>query len=772
VTDTEAQPTRDQTAPLVRVGERFAERYEIEALIGRGGMGMVFRAHDIELDETIALKLIDAAATSGSDEVVERFRREVRLARRVTHRNTARTYDLGEHQGWRFLTMEFIEGQSLAELLEARRVELPRVLDIGRQIAEGLHAAHAADVVHRDLKPANVLIEAGGRAVITDFGIARVAHANDDTLHTHGTPGTPAYMAPEQLAGERVGPASDVYALGLIIHELLTGELPYRRESAMETALARLHESPPDLEATHGVDTPLAALLALMLSHAPAERPKPDAVIAALLDYEQELRERVEAEGEDSIPTASRRLALAVLPFLHRGPPDTAYIGEVLGDELIDLLAMTKGLRVSASGATARYRERRERDPREIGAELGVDALVDGTVQVAGQRVRISARLLDGESGFQRWSERFEGTIADVFELQDKLGKRIAEALRVEVEHSIHRGDATPEAIEHYLRARQLARAWRFRGDEGALASFSRCLELAPGFKPALAGYAHACIRAAYLPRLRGDPNWDELAAESLDAALGWAPELAETHLAAARFATARGDYRGASKSLSLALNIAPTYAAAHEYLGHLQIEGGRPERGREHLEQALDLDPSLVFCRSALARYHALRGDLDAYAEQVARYLSADPRPTEIPVRLLEIRVACWSGQLDDARARAEQLTDLMGRETISYRFASLLWELDLDEAAFEQRLAAMLPTVPNPAFRDSMLRMAAEASAPRGFDEFALRQLQRLATATLVDLDWFERCPALDSLRDRASFRQLLIAARARADAVWWQR
>ncbi|HLT41049.1 MAG TPA: serine/threonine-protein kinase, partial [Enhygromyxa sp.] len=637
--DTQGDERTVRLQPAVTIGELFARRYRVEQLLGRGGMGSVYRVHDGELDEVVALKLLEAA----SPEIVIRFRREVRLARRVTHRNTARTYDLGEHRGLRFLTMEFIDGESLRERCKQAAPTLGEVLDIARQIADGLAAAHAAGVVHRDLKPANVLLERGGRVVITDFGIARALHAAEASLQTEGALGTPAYMAPEQIAGERVGPATDGYALGLMLHELLTGALPFAAATPMQTAIARLSASPPDLTASHGLDPRLARLVAASLARAPDQRPALPAISAALAELEQTLDDldRTAASLTASTRNTTRRsttrrrlvvarpMALAVLPFAFRGPEADRYLAEALADELVDLLAMTDGLRVSGVGATAKFAERRDRDPRVVGRELGVDVLVDGTVSIAGPRLRVVARLLDSQTGFQRWTERFEGSLGDVFELQDRLAKRIAEALRLEVESSIHRGDASPEAIEHYLRARQLARLWRFKGEHGAIDRYQQCLALAPTFKPALASYAHACVRAWYIPRNADDPDWLPLAERAITDALAGAPELAETQLAAARWAAYSGDFPRAARSLWQALSIAPTYAEAHYFLGLLQLEGGRAAEGLERIELALELDSSLLWSLSSIARYHALRGDLAEYDRWIARFFAAEQRPT-----------------------------------------------------------------------------------------------------------------------------------------------
>jgi TolB-like protein/predicted Ser/Thr protein kinase len=419
--DTQGDERTVRLQPAVIIGQLFARRYMVERVLGRGGMGSVYCVRDHELDELVALKLLETA----SPELVVRFRREVRLARRVTHRNTARTYDLGEHGGLRFLTMEYVEGESLRERCKQASPSLAELLDIGRQIADGLAAAHAAGVVHRDLKPANVLLERGGRVVITDFGIARALHVGDASLQTRGALGTPAYMAPEQLSGERVGPAADVYALGLMLHELLTGALPFADPNPMQTALARLSARPPDLASSHGVDPRLAKLVAQLLARAPEHRP-------ALLAVSRVLTELLGTQRAAS-SIAPRRLALAVLPFAYRGPEQDAYLAEALADELVDLLAMSDSLYVFGGGVTAKFAEPGDRDARSIGRELGVDTLVDGTAEVASARLTVVARLLDSETGATRWTARFEGSLDDVLDLQDRLAKRIAEALRREL---------------------------------------------------------------------------------------------------------------------------------------------------------------------------------------------------------------------------------------------------------------------------------------------------------------------------------------------------
>ena len=261
----------------LEAGERFANRYVVLRMLGVGGMGAVYAVRDDAVGETVALKILTLDVGGRSTEVLERFRREVRVARRVTHRNVARTFDLGEHGGIHFLTMELVEGESLdARLARQGRLPIAVGAEIAIQICEGLAAAHAAGVVHRDLKPANVLCARSGRVVLTDFGIAR-ALADDGAsakVKTAGIVGTPAYMAPEQVSGGVADARADLYALGVVLYELVTGELPFDGDSPMAAAVARLLRDPEDPR-THMPDLPaeLAALVLRCLAREPAGRP-------------------------------------------------------------------------------------------------------------------------------------------------------------------------------------------------------------------------------------------------------------------------------------------------------------------------------------------------------------------------------------------------------------------------------------------------------------------------------------------------------------------
>jgi serine/threonine-protein kinase len=791
-------------------GALFAGRYRIEALLGRGGMGAVYRALDTLVGDAVALKTLDLGGAP-SDATVERFRREVRLARRITHPNVARTHDLGEAGGQHFLTMELIVGADLQSLLAREgRLETGQALRIGLAIAEGLAAAHAAGVVHRDLKPANVLVERGGRVVLTDFGIAR-AELDERAAHrTAGAVGTPLYMAPEQIMGVTTDARTDVYALGLVLFELLAGAQPFVGPTPIATALARLEHTAPDLRELADVDDDLAALVAACLARAPDARPADAAAVAARL--------RVHAASASPLPTPSQPVArahdplaatmlslmpppaptpreasgmhlpapgrtaagatatpssgnttthvpraLAVLPFRYHGPPAQAYLAEALAEEVIDLMSHTRGLRVVGSGASARFKD--DRDPRRVGQELSVHYVVDANVQATTRALRVAARLIDTDSGTQLWSERFEGALDDAFDLQDSLSRRIAEALRVALSVGAARAEAPEAAIEAYLRGRRALAQSKYTGEGGAIPLLEQALALAPAFAPALATYAMAAVRCWFIPGVDPTRDWESLAKESVARALAEAPDLAETHQASALVSMQFGRLPEAARSLCRAIEFAPTYAGAHQSLGAMLVEAGRTEAGLKHLRLAAQLDPSPQLALVAIARQHALDGDWAAF-EGEARALRESSFPGW---PFTAARTAAWRGDSEALRAvvaREAESTFPMARVAALYARAAL------GEAAPRALVGLLEATTPGPMaprFRALISQCVCEVLCVRADLEGAEAALREAVAQELVDLAWLERCPVLEPLRDRSAYRESLPVVRTRADQIW---
>ena len=772
--ETLATGTSEPNAELT-LGQSFAGRYRIERFLGRGSMGTVYAAHDTAVDEPIALKLLALPRT----ESIERFGREVRLARRVTHRNTARTFDLGEHEGVHFITMELVDGDSLRVLLAQRgRLEAREVMDIGQQLALGLHAAHEVGVIHRDLKPANALIERNGRVVITDFGVA--CTTAEETKTTDERPklaGTPLYMAPEQVVGAPLDTRADLYSLGALLYELLTGKPAFTGMTRTEIAMARLTQPPPDPRLEVEVPDALADLVLRCMALEPEKRPTGAQQIAQdLVDIGLGRTPAIAIDRGDAsstdlgsemfISTSPGDQALAVMSFRYRGPKDEEYLAEVLTDELVDLLAMTKGLRVSSSGAANRFQD--ERDASTIGRALGVNAIIDGTIQRGRDRIRIVARLIDVYSGYQRWSERFEGRLEDVFELQDRMAKRVAEALRLEISVLGQGRLASGKAIELYLRGRQRVRESDVSGQrlEEGIALFEQALKQSPGFGLALAARADATLRRWFLPSARNTGDWGEASRAAVLAALNGASDVAEAQLAAARLHVSCGEFEVAARHLTAALDIAPTYAAAHEYLGILQCDAGRSKEGVHHIELAHELDPSLHQGSFSVLRQHALRGSRSNFEKQLARMYLA---PSTMLFVLCKFEFRLWLWFDDPQRARAVRWRNDGAEEELDQLLLDAL-DADRPHQEIASRFDVIIERQASPRLQTAWRQIAAEVLAWRGGSVQALEQIaQADALGVLLDADWFESCPVLREIRSDPSFVKINDRVRARADAIW---
>jgi len=751
------------------VGHELAGRYRVEALLGAGGMGEVYRVHDQRLGEDVALKLV----SFDHELAMERFHREVKLARRITHPNVARTHDIGEHEGRSFLTMEYIAGRTLAERMNAS-LPLPveEGVHIALSVARGLSAAHAANVIHRDLKPANVMLETGGRVVITDFGVAR-SLAEDRTLDGSHTVGTPDYMAPEQVTGAEISPASDVYALGLLLYEMLTGALPFEGPTPMAAMLARCREAPRDPRRRGNVPDRLAELILACLRLLPNERPSLSVLITKLEAWSGATSASTVASATPtSIPSISSPFApislgnrrLAVLPFVYRGSDEHDYLGETLAQELIDELSRMRGMKVLAFGATSAHGG--SADPRAVGRELGAEIIVGGDVVATGDKVRVSVRMLEVDSGTQLWSDRITTELGDVFRMQEIVSQRIAEALRLELDVAGDQWRVSAETTNLYLRGRRALEHGRYEGTEGALALFEQCIDR-EGFVPAIGAHALAAIQAWWMALTRGaDRDWGQVAAESVARALERAPQLAESHFAAGAFAVQTGQMAKAARHLADALDIAPAFAEAQRYLGELQCEAGRVDEGVKRLHLVLELDPNLVAAYIGLSRIAALKGDFD----KAWRYVEAFGHDAGLDVAKLiaEIRFALWQGDLERVDRVSQEAAK---REGAAVTFVGQYGRFVLGEGdpAIIDAALTFAEGFGNPRMVAMVGQLSVEALAFRGLDDKALDLVQRIASGALVDLFWLQRCKVLDHLRDDPRFSDALNRTRARAEALW---
>jgi serine/threonine-protein kinase len=752
-------PSSLQSGPFSTADEEtkpvFGDRYEVLSLLGSGGMGTVYMARDRELDEIVALKVLRDEAVSQAG-ALELFRREVKLARRVTHPNVARTFDIGEYGGSKYLTMEFVEGTSLARILD-RHGALPvaRAVEIVQQIAAGLSAAHAVGVVHRDLKPENVLVRKDDRVLITDFGVARPVDSGSASVTMGIAVGTPAYMAPEQVEAKRdVDGRADIYALGVLLFELLTGELPFSGDSALAVAAARLVQAPPDVRKLRpDVPDGLAEIVAKCLARDRAQRfASTEQLLSALSTLTTPLPAATGPDRKlaDAGPAPSHK-AVAVLPF-KSAPGDDAFTAEGIWEDLIDALSMTEGLRVRPASSVARHATQ-GRDPREVGQQLGVDVVVEGSLRSSGDALRISARLLNVADGFQLWAKRFDRSKGEIFALSDEIADTIAKALTLNRQVPA-RAAVNETALEFYMKARAEYRRVFADGLERAIDYFEQCLERAPNEPTFLAGYAVAQIRRSFF----GHVGAAELARSAAEKALALAPHLAEARHALSLIKLHSGDTRGAIAELCAILDKSP-YGPAYESLGGILSEIGLGQQAHLHTEEALKIDPDSLFGHLQLAREYALEGRWkEAEMATSGVYASASVR-RDASAALL--RFMMWRRDMDPRVFKNfEGSVGPLGPELVRILAA----EHDVDVASAS---AAFAKHAGSGSTRRTVLmhQIEAEVAGLRNLTDWAIQAIQRAIDAGLFDIVWLRKCPLLSDARSDPRFAPLEQAVAARA-------
>lgn len=713
----------------------IAGRYELLNEIGRGGMGVVYRALDRELVEPVAVKVL---ARSLDRSMVARLRREVRLARRVTHRNVARIHDIGEDGGDWFLTMQLVEGETLRHELE-RRGALPRVeaIEMIAELCEGVAAAHAVGVLHLDLKPENIMRPPGGGVVVLDFGLARMA---GDRTEPGTTVGTPPYMAPEQRSSREVDVRADLYAIGCLLFEVLVGKL-------------RNDTGAPDADAVPDVSPSLRALLGSLVEFLPEKRPASARVVVDALH-----RELGFACGNPRARMAPQ-IRLAVLPF--RG--DDRELAAGITEELVDRLTALRGVSVLTTTAAIRFAGT---DPVVAGAALGVDAVVEGAL-FAGDALYVTARLIDTARGEIGWSDRFEANANDILALHDRLALRIAEALRVELGTRPYRGVAAPAALAHYMRARGKLGQLDLEGVHGAIADLDRACALAPDLVPAIALRALACARAWFFAN-EADVDRDRTRAlQAVSVARTRAVGYPETHLASGVLALQGGDLPRAIEEIDHVLELAPSHPVALEYSGRLLCEAGHGFEGFHQIELAAALDPRQWLGLLDKARHFALHRAWPEYEATIARLVERGAGD-RAAMRSLRLRVAVWRHAPDDI--------ERLARETLLHHpDRSLLCAYAeaqsgrRNAAAFDEVVDAHLTHHVPRRFACFARQLAAEVASRYDDPVRVLRQLELAATVELIDLEWLDLCPMLADVRQVTGFASVRRSVRARIAALW---
>jgi len=620
--------------------------YEILGLIGAGGMGEVYRARDTRLGRDVAIKVLPAQVAADPDRL-RRFEQEARAVAALDHPNILAIHDIGSHEGAPYIVTELLEGESLREKLTGSPLPPRKVLGVAIQVASGLAAAHEKGIVHRDLKPENIFVTRDGQAKILDFGVAKLVPKREQAERSvaptvlEGTDpgivmGTAGYMSPEQVRGQSVDHRSDIFSFGCVLYEMVTGRRAFARATAADTMAAILTEEPPDPSGIHqAVLLPLSRVIAHCLEKQPEER------FESARDLAFELRAILADTGPAkpaTITTSTRRrrvvgLALAavtvlvaagvlvlrlkpagqsaraakppkivVLPFENLGAPEDAYFAAGMTEEITSRLANVQGLGVISRTSATEY-TRRGKTVKEIGSELGVDYVLEGSVRWergAGResRVRITPQLIRVTDDTHVWADRYERVIADVFAIQSEVAENAVKAMGVALlprEQTRLKEVSTNdmEAYDLYLRGEQLAEGGEDRQHiEGALQMYQAAVDRDPRFAQALAGLAtsHLAMYWNYYDR-----SQERLvkAKEAADCAVELRPDLAETHTALGfYFYWGLLDYPRALSEFSAALKLQLNSSDALAAIGFVVRRQGRWAESADQLSKALELDP------------------------------------------------------------------------------------------------------------------------------------------------------------------------------------
>ncbi|HEX3185231.1 MAG TPA: protein kinase, partial [Pyrinomonadaceae bacterium] len=637
--------------------------YRITEKLGVGGQGTVYKATDLKLGRAVVIKVIPPEL-SAKEANLKRFEREAKLASSLDHPNICTIYDLDEVEGVHFIAMQHVEGKNVRQLVAGRPLELRTALLIALQVADALAVAHSRGIIHRDIKSGNVMVTPAGQVKVLDFGLAKLV---DDTeaatsgihrteLTEIGIPyGTATYAAPEQARGDRVDKRADIFSLGVLLYEMLTGTWPFRGKTTIDVRHAVLYDPPRPIGELR--PTAIPPRLTQMIDRALAKNPKDR--FQNMDDFRNELRQVLQevdagaesyqsvtpepprhlaganpvsravrwlksitvtrTEAPTSVPTPStssksgihetpfttvadqEKKTLAILCFRNlSNDPASSFYEFSLADAVITELARIRSLVVRPSSVIARY-QGQTRDPREIGQELNVGAVLTAGFIHSGDHFRVTAQLIDVASGELLWSDRIDTSAADIIALQDTIAQRIVEGLRVELSPAEQDGIAkastqNPVAYEQYLRGRDLFARFIFRtlsrdDCDSAIEHFERAIQLDPNF-----ALAHDGLGACYVNRVFkgfGGAEDYERAEVAFNKALAIDPNIVEARMLMVFVYLWRGEKQKARDEVSRARNEAPNEPVVQFVKAMLHRLDGEYGRALRSYDRLVRLDPA-----------------------------------------------------------------------------------------------------------------------------------------------------------------------------------
>jgi serine/threonine protein kinase/Flp pilus assembly protein TadD len=718
--------------------------YKVLRKLGSGGMGVVYEAQDSQLGRRVALKFLPPEMAQDT-QLLERFQREARAASSLNHPNICTIHAIEQHERRHFIVMELLEGETLAQNMNRQPMTIDKLLPLGIQIADALESAHAKGIVHRDIKPANIFLTERGQVKILDFGLAKikpgevsmeqsVTLVNAELTSPGSAVGTVSYMSPEQARGQLVDARTDLFSSGTVLYQMSTGTLPFQGDTSALIFDAILNRSPrPAGELNPLLPAEFVRILDKTLEKDRNLRCQTATELKTDLsrlkrDLESSARRAKEKTDSDSGTHKPTRKSVAVLYFENiSGAKEDEYLRDGITEDVITELSKIRGLNIFSRPTVLAFRDKQV-TPVQIGQQLGAAYVLTGTLRRAGNRLRINAQLVDTQTDFPLWSDRFDREMKDVFEVQDEMARRIAEALRVtlspeELEALSIKPTENLQAYDLYLRGKRYARRQTRQDLEFALQMFENAVAIDPSFALAYAASANAC--AMFYWTFSRDQTWVERAREASGKAVALRWDLPEVQVSQAWVLYAASLHDEAVRMLKKAIERKRDCEGAHYLLCRALFATGRYQEVVDIAEAAIEASGEdynvyvpILNCLGALGKQEAARNMRQRTMAALENHLKQVP---------------------EDARARI-----LLGSDYASLDRA--------DDALRELNLAVTLR-----ANEASILYNAACLYCKLKKKAEALDTLRKSWEAGFKDADWARRDPDLNLLHDDPEFDRL---------------
>jgi serine/threonine-protein kinase len=795
--------------------------YRILEKIGAGGQGTVYKAADTKLGRAVVIKVLPPELTV-KEANLKRFEREARLASALDHPNICTIFDLNDIEGIHFIAMQYVEGKNVRELVSGRPLDLRSALSITIQVADALAAAHSRGIIHRDVKAGNVMVTPSGQVKILDFGLAKLLEGegthpggiHHTDLTEVGIPyGTATYAAPEQARGERVDARADIFSTGVLLYEMLTGTWPFQGKTSIDVRHAVLHNEPARLDEARpgGAPPQLQAILDRTLAKKPKDRYQK---VSELRDDLRAVLREVEAGGEKGFepitPVTPRHLSgtgrmgralrwlrsvtgdrtstqrestsersghetpatsvgdrerksVAILPFRNvSNDAQSTFYEFSLADAVITELARVRSLVVRPSSEIVKY-QGRQVDPRQVGREMSVSAVLSAGFLRAGDRIRVTAQLVDVESGDLLWSDRIDADATDIINVQDTITQEICEGLRLELtsdekDRLEHGKTANAEAYEEYLRGRDCLGRFIYhtvaRKDiDEAIEHFERAAYLDPSF-----ALAHCGLGSAYANRVIkgfGDTGDHQNAQEAFDKALALDPYLLEARMHMVFIYLSRGEKQKARDAAEQLGREAPNDVGVHFARGVLARLDGDYEKSLRSFDRMVRLNPAegvvVSYNRARLLTYQGLYDEALAQLDQGAAL-----EPDHPLIKTFRARALYYKGEPVKAAEILEQVLEQHPQlDGIRPIYATFLSALGFSEEARAQLTDEVLRTADTD---HDVAYWLASAYALEGEREPALRWLRRAIALGNENRPWFEHDRNWDELRSDPEYQQII--------------